>query len=180
MCLKSQIESNWGHEKNYQLLSESLNARIIGTYFLYKFINLLWSQITKFRVVRRSENPVWAHSNVVGMICPLGWDRINWNAKNLGRGHVHRPSLPPVPLVTKLKLGHEILSSKDITKTKKTGLKFNIKYKIVYSITRKIQFQHNFSTNCFVLAFKTICVHNMCWTCIFLVIQWTISCHIMG
>ena len=33
---------------------------------------------------------------------------------------------------------------------------------------------------CFVLTFKTIFVHNMLWTCIFLGIQWTISCHIVG
>ena len=30
----------------------------------------------------------------------------------------------------------------------------------------------------FVLTFKTIIVHNMLWTCIFLGIQWTISRHI--
>ena len=50
---------------------------------------------------------------------------------------------------------------------------FQEKYKFTTCCVQKL-----FSV--FVLTFKTIFVHNMLWTCIFLGIQWTISRHIVG
>jgi hypothetical protein len=50
---------------------------------------------------------------------------------------------------------------------------FQEKYKFTTCCVQKLFFW-------FFLTFKTIFVHNMLWTCIFLGSQWTISRHIVG
>ena len=52
-------------------------------------------------------------------------------------------------------------------------------HQIVHWITRKIQAQRMLHTH-FFWHLKRFCVHNMCWACIFFVIEWTICCHMMG
>ena len=49
----------------------------------------------------------------------------------------------------------------------------------------ELQEKCKYRTRCVEILFwmskqKTIFVHNMLWTCSFLGIQWTISCHIVG
>ena len=100
----------WNHHKNtiYVKLKKSIKAKNSDS-FNYReklwlhgsvcinIVQLLSLCMTQREVDTQGCRKVWkfgrALSNVVGIILPLGWDRVNWSAKYWG------DVTPPAPLV---------------------------------------------------------------------------------
>ena len=116
-CIKEQFNLNWNACGNL-ILKNSIHLSIEFCWHsflenhtertIYIFRKLTWVstrcsldgflrlfqplQIVH-RAVGRSENSGGARSNVVGIIWPPCWDRVNWSAKNGGKG-AYAPSAP--------------------------------------------------------------------------------------